>query len=275
MIYLIIGESMEKGIFVNEAFTYAINEYLSSKKQPEGIKYNSFFVVVIRLLTIIYDELDILNPFYLGNEESLMTNMVKFGYLEENVNEFKRLLQRFYENESETNFIKIQKMLIDMFAKKKVTLNISDDEIATFARTLYSPYAGNSLLVSYNFLMSKDTFEVIKYFDKQMAENIKKVISKPKETLNLEAYEILKYSLEDIKTMNSEELDEVNKEVYNYFNINANAINKNYLLDKAVFDFNHPKPSLSTGNGYVDILFFLAIISTVGMVLLIITLIVL
>jgi len=266
---------MEKGIFVNEAFTYAINEYLSSKKQPEGIKYNSFFVVVIRLLTIIYDELDILNPFYLGNEESLMTNMVKFGYLEENVNEFKRLLQRFYENESETNFIKIQKMLIDMFAKKKVTLNISDDEIATFARTLYSPYAGNSLLVSYNFLMSKDTFEVIKYFDKQMAENIKKVISKPKETLNLEAYEILKYSLEDIKTMNSEELDEVNKEVYNYFNINANAINKNYLLDKAVFDFNHPKPSLSTGNGYVDILFFLAIISTVGMVLLIITLIVL
>jgi len=166
-------------------------------------------------------------------------------------------------------------MLIDMFAKKKVTLNISDDEIATFARTLYSPYAGNSLLVSYNFLMSKDTFEVIKYFDKQMAENIKKVISKPKETLNLEAYEILKYSLEDIKTMNSEELDEVNKEVYNYFNINANAINKNYLLDKAVFDFNHPKPSLSTGNGYVDILFFLAIISTVGMVLLIITLIVL
>jgi hypothetical protein len=32
---------MEKSIFVNEAFTYAINQYLSSKAKPEGIEYNS------------------------------------------------------------------------------------------------------------------------------------------------------------------------------------------------------------------------------------------
>lgn len=266
---------MEEDIFINEAFTYAIKEYLESKKQPEGIKYNSFFVVIIRLLTIIYDELDILNPYYLNNEQSLINNLKKYGYPEENINEFRRSFQRYYENESETNFIKIQKMLIDMFVKKKLTLNISQEEIKGFRELLYSPYASDSLIVSYNFLMSKDPFEVIKYFDKQMLENNKKVISKPKETLNLEAYEILKYSLEDIKAMNSEELDEVNKKVYNYFDINANAINKGYLLDKAVFDYNHPKTSLSTGNGYVDILFILAIISTIGMVLLILSLVVL
>ena len=69
--------------------------------------------------------------------------------------------------------------------------------------------------------------------------------------------------------------DEVNKKVYSYFDINANAINKNYLLDKAVFDHNHPKPALSTGNGYVDILFFLSIVATVGMIILLITLFVL
>lgn len=263
---------MNKGIFVNEAFTYAINEYLSSKEKQDGIKYNSFLVVVVRLLTIIYDELDILNPFFLGNEESLMINLTKYGYLESNVNEFKRAFESFFENESEIAFVSIQKMLVDMFAKKKVTLNVSESEINEFRQTLYSPYAGNPFLVSYNFLMSKDPLEVINYFDKQMEVNQKKRISKPKETLNLEAYEILKYSLEDIKAMNSDELDEVNKEVYNYFDINANAINKKYLLDKAVFDFNHPKASLSTGNGYVDILFILAIISTIGMILLIITL---
>ncbi|MBQ6841552.1 MAG: hypothetical protein IJO63_05535 [Bacilli bacterium] len=263
---------MEKSIFVNEAFTCALNEYLSSKDNPEGIKYNSFFVVVIRLLTLIYDELDILNPFYLNNEVSLNMNMKKYGYSDEDLNEFKRSLQRFYENETEHNFLKIQKMLVDMFAKKKVTLKLSEQEVNDFRSLLFSPYASNTLLVSYNFMMTKDPFEVVSYFDKQMAENEKKVVSKPKETLNLEAYEILNYALEDIKAMNSDELDEVNKEVYNYFDINANAINKNYLLDKAVYEHNHPKPALSTGNGYIDILFILSIIATVGMVILIITL---
>lgn len=275
MIYLIIGESMEASVFVNEAFTSAINEYLKSKDNPEGIKYNSFFVVVVRLLTLIYDELDILNPFYLGNEASLDNNLKKYGYASEDIREFKKTLQRFYENEGENNFVKLQKMLIDMFAKKKTSLKISENEIDKFKVLLYSPYAQNPLLVSYNFLMAKDPLEVIRYFEKAMAENNKKVISKPKETLNLEAYEILKYSLEDIKAMNSEELDEVNKKIYSYFDINANAINKNYLLDKAVYEHNNPKPVLSTGNGYVDILFFLSIVATAGMVVLLITLLVL
>ena len=213
---------MDNYIFVNEAFTNGLNDYLNFKDNPECVKYNSFLVIVVRLLTIIYDELDILNPFYLDNERSLDTNLMKYGYSLEKINDFKKVFQKYYENEGESNFIKIQKMLIDMFALKKL--------------------------------------------------NQKAVIAKPKETLSIEAYEILKYSLEDIKAMNSDELDAVNKEVYNYFDINANAINKKYLLDKAVFDYNHPKPSLSTGNGYVDILFFLAITATIGMVILIITL---
>lgn len=266
---------MEESVFVNEAFTYAVSEYLASKKTPEGIKYNSFFVVVIRLLTIIYDELDIVNPYNLKDEQGLFNNLKKYGYAEENIHELKRMLQKYYENEDEVVFIKIQKMLIDMFAKKKITLKLSQDEINAFGELLYSPYANNPLIVSYNFLIAKDPTEVYKYFEKQMAENNKKTIAKPKETLNLEAYEILQYSLDDIKSMNADELDEVNKKIYNYFDINANAINKNYLLDKAVFDYKHPKASLSTGNGYVDILFVLAIISTVGMLLLLLTLFVL
>ena len=266
---------MEKGVFINEAFTYAISEYLSSKNNPEGIKYNSFFVVVVRLLTIIYDELDILTPYNLKDENGFINNLKKYGYAEENIHEFKRLLQKYYENENESQFIIIQKMLVDMFAKKKVTLKISNKEIENFKVLLYSPYSDNMLRVSYNFMMAKDPEEVLIYFKKQMATHQKKEIARPKETLNLEAYEILQYSLDDIKSMNADELDEVNKKIYNYFDINANAINKNYLLDKAVFDFKHPKTSLSTGNGYVDILFILAIIATIAMVLLILTLFVL
>ena len=123
-------------------------------------------------------------------------------------------------------------------------------------------------------MMSKDPLLIVNYFDKQLSEHQKKEIAKVKETLNLEAYEILKYSLEDIDAMNAEQLDKVNKEVYGYFDINENAINKKYLLDKAVFDYNHPKPAFSTGNGFVDILFFLSIIATLAMIIIVITIIV-
>ena len=54
---------------------------------------------------------------------------------------------------------------------------------------------------------------------KNVGENVAK-------KLNIDAYEILKYSLEDINKTDADQLDEVNKKVYNYFDINENAINK-------------------------------------------------
>ena len=112
---------------------------------------------------------------------------------------------------------------------------------------------------------------IVNYFDNQLSEHQKIEVERVKETLNLEAYEILKYSLDDIENMDADELDKVNKEVYGYFDINENAINKKYLLDKAIFDYNHPKPAFSTGNGFVDILFFLSIVATLAMVIMVVT----
>ena len=40
-------------VFINEAFTKAINDYLKSVEQPKSVVYNSFLVVVIRLLIIM------------------------------------------------------------------------------------------------------------------------------------------------------------------------------------------------------------------------------
>ena len=266
---------MDNKCFINEAFTYAINEYLSSKNLPESEKYNSFFAVVIRSLMTIYDELDILNPFYFNDETLLYTNMTKYGYGNVEIDELFKELQKYYDKENDDGFIFIEKRLVDMFIEKYKSMNLSEDEINKFRILLYSPKAQNPLMVSYNFLMANNPNEIIDYFEKQLEENVKVEPEPIKETLNLEAYEILKYSLEDIKNMSANELDDVNKKVYNYFDINSNAINKKYLLDKAVYDYNHPKSALSTGNGYVDILFILSIIATLVMVIFIITLIIL
>ena len=272
MLYLIIGESMDNGVFVNDAFTYAVNEYLNCRRNKEGIKTNSFFVVVIRLLSIIYDELDIIGPFFNKNEKLLKDNLGKYSLSEEQINAFFNYLNNYYKMPNEDDFIKIQKMIIDMFIKKKLCIDLSTEEIKMFKDLLYSPYSASPLMVSFNFKMTSNVFEVLNYFEKELKENVKVVVERPKETLNFDAYKVLNYSLDDINNMTADELDIINKQVYNHFEINNNAINKDYLLDKAVYDLNHPKPSFSTGNGYVDILFVLSMITTLGMIILLITL---
>lgn len=264
---------MEDGKFTNNVLANAIGEYLQSKGSPEGITFNSFFVVVVRKLILIYDELDIIMPYNAGNEEILDFNLSKYGYPKENINAFKDILARYATNSTSEDFVLIEKMLIDMFMKKKVTLEVSDEEISAFRDLVASPSAENPLVISYNFLMANNPVEVIEYFENALITNVKAEPVKEKELLNLGAYEILKYSLEDIRNMDADNLDRVNQRVYDHFNINANAINKKYLLDKAVYDFNNPKPSYSSGNGYVDILFFMAIIATITMIIIVLTII--
>ena len=262
---------MEK-VFINEAYDNAIKMYLNEKNNKEGIKYNSFSVVVIRLLNIIYDELDILTPFQLGDEAIFYSNLQKYGYPLEKIEEFNESFLSFYKNENKIDFIKIQKMLIDMFAKKKISLNVPDEEIDEFKGLLYTPNATNPLIASYNFLMSNNPNEVLDYCNDVFEKNSKMRIEKAKQTLSADIYDAFKISMEDIEKMSADELENVNKQVYNYFSINENAINKDYLLDKAVFDMKNPKPAYSTGNGYVDILFILAIIATLIMIIFIVTL---
>ena len=158
-----------------------------------------------------------------------------------------------------------------MFALKKKSMDLKESEIDSFKDLLYTVKSPNPLITSYNFLMAKDVNEIENYFEKIVKENVYKKKEREKKKLNIDAYEILKYSLEDINKMDADQLDEVNKKVYNYFDINENAINKDYLLDKAVFDFNNPKPSFSTGNGYVDILLILSIVVTLGLVIFLLT----
>ena len=53
--------------------------------------------------------------------------------------------------------------------------------------------------------------------------------------------------------------------------VEENAINKDYLLDKAVYDYKNPKQALSSGNGYVDILLVLSIVATLGLAIFLLT----
>ena len=262
---------MEESYFAKTILGKCINDYLNSKNDPNGIAYNSFFVVIVRMLILIYDELDIVTPFKTGNEELLNSNLAKYGFAYENIIDFKAALQRYSLNPNSSDYIAIEKYLIDMFAKKKLTLDLTAEQIMAFQSIISSPEADNPLIIADNFAMTSDPNEILNYFNQAMVENQKTVIAKAKELLNMGAYQALNYSLDDIEAMSPEEVDELNKRVYMHFNIKDTAINKKYLLDKAIYDLNHPTPAYSTGNGFVDMLFFLSILATIGLVVAVVT----
>ena len=66
-------------VFINEAFTKAINDYLKSSDNIQGVTYNSFLVVVLRSLVSIYSELDIVNPKVMDDAE-LLKELEFHGY---------------------------------------------------------------------------------------------------------------------------------------------------------------------------------------------------
>ena len=276
-------------VFVNEAFSKAVDNYLKSSDNVQGVMYNSFMVVVIRMLVCMYSELDIVNPMVVGDTDLLYKNLTKFGYSKDALNIFFSNLQLFYEiettNESSDKkqknpyFVMIQKDLVDMFIAKKLNFYLTEDEVREFYDLLYTPFSKNPLRVSYNFLAStingNDVMEIDNYFKTQMRENVKVVIPKEKHFLNVKAYELLNYSMDDLNKMDSNEIERVNHQVYDYFKIRENAINKEYLLEKAIEAIEREKNKVTSGNGYVDILLVMSVICTIIMVVGIITFIVL
>ena len=162
-----------------------------------------------------------------------------------------------------------------MFIAKKLNFYLTEEEVNEFYDLLYTPFAKNPLRVSYNFLMADDVLEIDKYFRTQMRDNVKVVVPKEKHYLNIKAYELLNYSFDDLNKMDSNELDRVNHQVYDYFKIRENAINKEYLLEKAIEALEREKNKVTSGNGYVDILLVMSVICTIIMVVGIITFVVL
>ena len=161
-------------VFINEAFEKAINDYLQSSDKVQGVIYNSFLVVVIRLLKNLYGELDLINPYKMNDEELLKENLSKYGYSKFKVELFLSNLQLFYDIEKENQnkqiktknhyFITVQKDIIDMLICKKLNFDLKQSDVTDFYSLLYTPYSNNPLQVSYNFLNAEDVFEIDRYF---------------------------------------------------------------------------------------------------------------
>ena len=133
---------MREECFVNIAFEESIKSYIVNANNPNSVLYNTSFVVIIRILILIYGKLDILNPYYLKNSVVFMSNLSKFGVSKSEIALFKDEFLKFYEFEKENEkrkikiknpyFTNMQKYLTDMFVAKKRNEKVPLKEEETF-----------------------------------------------------------------------------------------------------------------------------------------------
>lgn len=267
-----------KTFFINEAFDKAINDYLKSRNNVDGVLYNSFLVVVIRMLINIYGELDVINPYKINNEEAFNNNLMKYGLSKDKVDELKRLIDGYYKIErknlsairKETNiyFIEIQKRIIDMFNLKRLNYGLTNSDRKEFFDLLYTPGTSNALRLSYNYLNSDNIYEIAEYYKNSM--DVEKIIEhEEKELLSFEVYKNYGVNIAELSQMDSNEINKLNSEIYKSYDISENAINKDYLLEESIKAIKMKNNMITTGNGYVDILLIMSVIITTIMVVVI------
>ena len=268
-----------KSYFVNEAVDNAVNDYMRSKDVPEGILYNSFLVVVIRILINIYGQLDIINPYQTKSLETLKNNLKKYGATDDEINHLFEIINNYYiiemrnslgiKREDNNYFVEIQKCLIDLFNLKRKNFGVTESDCKEFFDLLYTPGTSNPLRQSYNFLKASNIYEVAEYYQAKMAEKFEEDKEEEKNLLGFDVYKLFNISVNDLSKMNASDIDNLNNQIYESLDISENAINKDYLLNEKIKEIKMQNTPITTGNAYVDILLIMSVIVTTIMVVVI------
>ena len=257
-------------VVISPVFDMGIQTYLDYRFKPESPEFNSFFVVVIRLLCIIYGESCIIIPYQSKVSNDLDINLVKYGFEMDKIIDFKEQLSKSYSSYQEKKVIlyfeNIQKILIDMLMKKKDLENISMDKITSFYDLLYTPRNKNSIQLSDLFINAVDRWEIDKYFREELTKHQRYNTPKKKRILNPDVYDIFGITMEQVNDMTAEYLEFINHQIFLSFGISDYAINKEYILEKRLEEFKRNN-KITSGNGYVDILLVLSVVLTIGLMI--------
>lgn len=267
---------MEGTIFVNDALSYAINTYLSSKDKVNSEEYNSFYSNVIKALVFIYGELDIVNP-YKTNKVSGMggfdDNLKKYGLTDKELDDFKNNMLNYHQTEEENIkaicFKNIQKCLINMLFYKAKHIYVDDNEYNEFKNFLYYSQDENSTKLELFSKLIPNDEEVKNYYDSKLFSlKHNYVFTEYKDiTLKPEAYQLAGYNIVEVMKMSEDDIENINNKVYHFFHIKNNDINKKSRLEGAISFYKKYGKFYTSGSGFVDSLLISSIIATVCMFL--------
>lgn len=264
---------MRDECFVNIAVDNAMKSYLISSKDSDSILFNSFYVVVIRALILIYGK-DIVEAYNNKNSVLFMNILSKYGMSVADAAVFKEEFLNFFNFEEENSRRKIKlknpyfkvvlKYLVDMFATKKKKTSINYIEEEEFLDLIYTTHTKNPYRISYNYLMSDDIMYSEKYYYSRINElDITRDLSDDLgDNLNLKALEYVGVNLSNLKDMSNSETEQAKINAYEYFDIDVNSPTRDKELEEQINALNNLNNKVTTGNGYVDILLLMSVIAT-------------
>lgn len=240
-------------IFVNESINNAINNYFKFKEKPTCLEFNTFPVVVARIIVFLYGELDISNCLKTNNEHGMGgfdMNICKFGYPEEELSKFKSNFQKYYDLEKKNKDLAIksknvfmdlvQKNLIDMFFYKKVMMNLTENETKEFYDLLFTTRSSNLYKQSYALLMSNSPEEVDYYFNFKLfrLENKYSFVLHKMNLLDMKIYNFFGLSNDVVASFNQKQINGVNSQMFSYFGIEQDD---SFKLEKLVTAINNTR----------------------------------
>lgn len=163
-------------IFINEAINECFVIYNRSKEQPLSVEYNSFLSSVVRMLVCIYGE-EVINCYENKDVNAFNNLLVKFGYEENLVEEFKMNCNKFYKAELKKEdkpikkknkyFNLVQKHLIDMMLKRDNLKVVDSVTMKEFCDLLFTAKSNNFYRMSYALLVAYNPYEIYEYAKKQ------------------------------------------------------------------------------------------------------------
>ncbi|MBE6161725.1 MAG: hypothetical protein E7158_05870 [Firmicutes bacterium] len=255
-------------IFINEALTIGINNFLNNTNKDD------FITIIVSTLVNIYGQLDIINPYKTNSENSFDENITKFGFTKEKLSIFKQHVENFYlskDDKPNKYFNEIEKELIDMYFYKFKSIKQDDTDLDSFKKNIQ--FEGTIL----NEIYSINKKEINKYFNYKIKNKIMNINYNliANNILNKEAYSYVGYSYDNIKNMNEMELDVINRKVFDYFKIDINREDRFLRLQQAIEYYKDIKKENIEDdkikeNGYVEFILLTAFVSISILVLAII-----
>lgn len=245
-------------IFINTSISNGISNYLLIQEKKDYNKVHIFEVYVIRCLCKIYGDINILNPYRIGNENSFKSNLIMYGLSVNEMEEFIKLMDDYSKwlnsekNVGKTDLTsKIEIILINMIIERNKVNKFSDTELEFFDK--YFDPKNNNFATLHN-LITKDVNIIPMYWNRKKAllgNNIKfKLIRN--DLLSSSTYNKYGLDKDDLMKMSEEKVR----------NINNRILEKEQEDNKRNKKFRPKDVIITSGNGFVDTLMLLSIMTT-------------
>jgi hypothetical protein len=252
-------------VFVNSSITYGIENYLNKQTNQSINNIHIFEMHVIEMLVKIYGEINIINPYKLGDEKQLIKNLQIYGMKSKTINRLFILLNEYSRwlnstiNSKNNIITEIEKILIQMVLLKNKKKNIPFNEI-TYYNNFFLPENGD--LKQIQNIVSIDPHLIEKIW-KQKNCLINNKLTLEFNEIETELFDDATYrkfglSLNEVKQLSNLKIKEINQKILD--ENDDSGVNGGSSKNKPL------QLVLTSGNGFTDTIVLLSVMATEIMV---------